>query len=81
VLNQGNELNTRLADGLRHALGNVSEKLIEFGIKPRPRVVRRRRLTAQEKAVRDASRAATAAQPLTAPAPVPAGEHPPSPAA
>jgi hypothetical protein len=78
VLNQGNDLNTRLADGLKHALGNVSEKLIEFGVKPRPRVIRRHRLNAQEKAARDASRAATATKPATAPAPP--SEHPTTPA-
>jgi len=71
---QGNDLRNRLALGLRYALGNTNEKLIEFGISPRPRTLQRTRLSEAEKAARAASRAAAKAATLAA------GSTPPVPA-
>jgi hypothetical protein len=79
VSKEGSDLNGRIAHGLKHALGVVSEKLLEFGVKPRARVIRRKRLTAQQRAARDASKAALAAIPPAAPPP--ATGQPPKPAA
>lgn len=42
ILQEGNDLQSRLSSGLRGSLGSKSEKLIEFGVKPRPRKARRR---------------------------------------
>ncbi len=57
---QGRTLRSRLATGLKLALGAESERLLEFGIKPRPRVVRTQRLTSGEKAQQTAAAAAQA---------------------
>lgn len=66
---QGNELRLNLADGLKAALGGRSEKLIEFGVKPRPRAFPRQQLSAAEKAERAAARAAAKAAKLAPPPP------------
>jgi len=84
MIQQGADVRDRLARSLQGALGSKSEKLVEFGVKPRPRVIRRKRLTKAEKAARDAANAALAnaapAAPSTAPATQPAADHPVKPA-
>jgi hypothetical protein len=65
LLKEGGGSADRLASGLRIALGKTSEKLIQFGVKPRPRSIERPRLTPAEKAVRAAQRAAAKAAALT----------------
>jgi len=75
LLQEGIELNTQLSHGLKHALGNRSQKLLKFGVKPRAKVIRRKRVSSQEQAAREASKAAT-----TAAAQAPASEPPPHPA-
>ncbi len=57
---QGRDLRNRLVAGLQGTFGPESEELIEFGIKPRPREVRRRRLSLEEKAERASQRAEAA---------------------
>jgi len=57
---QGRGLKKRLNAGLRSALGFENERLLEFGIKPRPRVVRIRRPSKAEKAQQVAAQAARA---------------------
>jgi len=52
---EGRELRNRLALGLQAVVGAYSEKLIEFGVTPRPRFARRHRLTNAEKAERAAA--------------------------
>jgi hypothetical protein len=41
---EGRELRNRVVDGLRGALGADNVELAKFGIRPRPRLIRRRRL-------------------------------------
>src|SRR5689334_21895215 len=43
LLAQGKDLRSRLSHGLRGVLGSQDEKLIAFGVKPRPRVLRRKK--------------------------------------
>lgn len=43
LLQQGRELRSRLGHGLRSVLGPQDEKLIAFGVKPRPRVLRKKK--------------------------------------
>jgi len=62
MIAQGAELRDRLASGVQAVLGRKSEKLLEFGVKPRPRIVRRKRLTNAEKAARDAAAKAAASE-------------------
>jgi hypothetical protein len=59
---RGRSLRNRLAVGLQSAYGLESERLIEFGVKPRPRVIRRERLTQAQRARREAAAAAPTAQ-------------------
>ena len=57
---QGGELRNRLAAGLRSTLGLDSGDLVKYGIQPRQREIRRKRLTRAERAeqlARDAARA------------------------
>ena len=58
---QGRDLRNRLVAGLQGTFGPESEQLIEFGINPRPRNARRRRLSPEERAER-AREAAEAAR-------------------
>jgi hypothetical protein len=58
---QGKDTRNRLALGLRHILGAENEKLIEYGIKPRPRKLQRQQLSAAQKSARAAERAAAKA--------------------
>jgi len=69
MIQQGGDLRDRLASGVQSVLGRKSEKLIEFGVKPKARLIRRKRLTKAEKAARDAA----AAPPITAQAATTAG--------
>ena len=62
---EGGDAADRLASGLRFVFGKTSEKLVQFGVKPRPRSIERPRLTPAEKAVRAAQRAAAKAAALT----------------
>jgi hypothetical protein len=55
---EGRELRNRLANGLRHALGDHDPKLIGYGVPPRPREQRRNRPTKAER-----ERRAAAAEP------------------
>ncbi len=71
MIQNGADLRDRLARGLQGVLGPKSERLIEFGVKPLPRVVRRKRLTAAEKAARDAAAATAKNTPPIAPGPAP----------
>jgi len=57
---QGGDIEARLRASLRGALGPQSEQLVQFGIKPRPRDVRRPRRTAADKAAQAADAAAKA---------------------
>jgi hypothetical protein len=75
---QGTDLRNRLALGLRYAFGTTSEKLIEFGIDPRPRTLQRTRLSEAEKAARAAARATKKAEALATDAPPPAPNPKPS---
>src|SRR3954463_16419452 len=45
---QGNDLRFSLTDAPRGPLGSRNEKLIEFGVKPRPRAIPRQQLSAAE---------------------------------
>jgi len=57
---------TRLAVGLKQAFDVDSEKLVEFGVKPRREVLRRSRATKVELAQKAAARAAARAAALEA---------------
>jgi hypothetical protein len=57
VKNGGNAVRRRLALGLKAALGEESEKLVSFGVKPRQREFPRQQRSAAEKAARAAARA------------------------
>jgi hypothetical protein len=57
---RGRGLRNRLAAGLRSAYGLESDRLIEFGMKPRPRVIRRERPSKARRAQREAAAAPTA---------------------
>jgi hypothetical protein len=70
MIAQGAELRDRLASGVQAVLGRKSEKLLEFGVKPRPRIVRRKRLTKAEKAARDAAAAPASMTQTAASAPI-----------
>jgi len=61
AVKRGRELTGRIGTMLRGSFGPVSEKLIEFGLKPRPREIRRRFLSKAEKAQILAEKAASAA--------------------
>jgi len=50
----GRELRNRLVASLQGTLGQKNERLIEFGVAPRPRHARRHRLTAAERAAQAA---------------------------
>ncbi len=63
---QGRDLATRLAASLQGSFGPKSEKLIEFGLKPRPRVVRRVKLSATDKLQKTADEGARAAAEVAA---------------
>jgi len=60
------QLQNRLAAGLRNAFDLDSEKLVEFGIKPHRKVLRRSRATKVELAQKAAARAAARAAALEA---------------
>ena len=57
---RGRDLRNRLAEGLRGAFGVRNEKLVEFGIAPRTRKLRRKSLSKAEKAAAAAALAARA---------------------
>jgi hypothetical protein len=57
---QGRDLEVRLAAGLTSAFGPQSEQLIQFGLKPRARIVRRPRQAIADKAEQAAEKAAKA---------------------
>jgi hypothetical protein len=57
---QGRTLRSRLATGLKLTLGSQSERLLEFGVNPRPRVTRAKRLSTAEKAEKAAAAATQA---------------------
>lgn len=71
MIGEGTDLRDRLARGLQGVLGPKNVKLVEFGVKPRPQIIRRKRLTKAEKAARDAALAK-----LASPAPAVAGTAP-----
>ena len=58
---RGRELARRITDTLRGHFGPYSEELIRYGIKPRPREIRRRTISKAEKAALLAQQAARAA--------------------
>lgn len=66
LLQRGRELTGRIGSTLRGHFGPESEQLIRYGIKPRPREIRRRFLSKAEKAARLAEAAARAAAELAA---------------
>jgi len=66
VAKQTDDLRRRLVSGLKAVLGPDSTKLLEFGIKPRPRDIQRSRLTPAAKAARAAGRATARAAALAA---------------
>jgi hypothetical protein len=66
VEKQTDDLRRRLVAGLKSVLGPDSTKLLEFGIKPRPRKLQRSRLTPAAKAARAAERAIAKAAVLAA---------------
>jgi DNA repair exonuclease SbcCD ATPase subunit len=61
MLQSGRELTGRIAASLRGRFGLHSEQLVRYGIKPRPREIRRRVLSKAEKAAHFAELAARAA--------------------
>jgi hypothetical protein len=60
MLRQGIQLGKSLGHGLKQAFGETSQKLLQYGVKPRQPLVRRKRQSAQEKLARSASQAAVA---------------------
>jgi len=71
IVDQGGDAVSRLGHALRSILGTKNEKLIEFGVKPLPRV---RRKAASKKKKTEVS--TETANPATAPATAPAEGHP-----
>jgi hypothetical protein len=70
MLKQGGDTSGRLALGLKSILGAQNEKLIEFGVKPRPRKLRRKKAAAPppvEAGAGNVTAGARAPQPQTAP--------------
>jgi len=63
---QAKRVQTRLAVGLRNAFDVDSEKLVEFGVKPRRKTVRRSRAAKLESAQKAVARAAAHAAALEA---------------
>jgi hypothetical protein len=50
LFGEGRELRNQIALGLQAAMGVHNDRLVEFGLSPRPRDVRRKRLTRAERA-------------------------------
>jgi hypothetical protein len=75
---QATDLRNRLSFGLRSVLGPDSDKLLAFGVKPRPRTIERTRLTPAQKAARAAAKATAKAAALAAAETPPVPPAPPA---
>jgi len=60
MIRQVIQLSKSLGHGLKQAFGETSQKLLQYGVKPRQPTIRRKRQSVQEKLARSASRAALA---------------------
>ena len=68
VFEEGRELRNQLAVGLQAAMGLHSERLLEFGVRPRPRETRRNRPSRAERAELAAEGSGAKAEAKAAPA-------------